>query len=199
MGDEQDALMHHQLIAQVGEVAGNVHEAEVGDAAGGQIPQLGHRGLMEDHLHLRIELDEPGQDVRQKNGPPPGGHPDVELLGLLGLQGPQIALQLAVQVVLPLQIGVEQLARRRQPQGGVGAVQQGHPQIGLQLGQVLAEVGLRQVEPVGGLGDAALLDNGEKVFRIFDKHGRTPPNRRIYSHYHTMKWRKREWKMKISP
>ena len=52
MGDEQDALMHHQLIAQVGEVAGNVHEAEVGDAAGGQIPQLGHRGLMEDHLHL---------------------------------------------------------------------------------------------------------------------------------------------------
>ena len=34
----------------------------------------------------------------------------MELLGLLGLQGPQIALQLAVQVVLPLQIGVKQLA-----------------------------------------------------------------------------------------
>ena len=191
--------MHHQFIAQVGEVAGNVHEAEVGDAAGGQIPQLGHRGLVEDHLYIRVELDEPGQDVRQENGPPPGGHPDVELRGLLGLQGPQVALQLAVQIVLPLQIGVEQLPCRRQPQGGVGAVQQGYPQIGLQLGQILAEVGLRQVEPVGGLGDAALLDNGKKIFRIFDKHGRTPPNRRIYSHYHTMKWRKREWKMKISP
>ena len=182
MGDEQDALMHHQFIAQVGEVAGDVHEAEIGDAAGGQISQLGHRGLVEDHLHLRVELDKPGQDVGQENGPPPGGHPDVELRGLLGLQGPQVALQLAVQIVLPLQIGVEQLARRRQPQRGVGAVQQGYPQVGLQLGQVLAEIGLRQVEPVGGLGDATLLDNGEKVFRIFDKHGRTPPNRQIYKH-----------------
>ena len=40
---------------------------------------------VEDHLDLRVKLDEPGQDVGQKDGPPPGGHPDVELLGLLSL------------------------------------------------------------------------------------------------------------------
>ena len=123
-------------------------------------------------------------------------HPDiVELRGLLGLQGPQIALQLAVQVVLPLQIGVEQLARRRQPQGGVGAVQQGHPQIGLQLGQILAQIGLGQVEPVGSLGDAVLLDNGEKIFRIFHKHERTPPQQTSECSHHTMKRRKKKWEM----
>ena len=171
VADEKDALVHHQLIAQVGQVAGDVHEAEVGDVAGGQVSKLGDRSLMEDHLDVRILAHEGGEDVRQKGGAPPGGYPDAQLLPLLGLEGPQVALQLPVQIALTLQIGVEQLPRRSELERGVGAVQQSHPQVGLQLGQILAEVWLGEVEAVGGPGDAALLDDGEKIFRVFDKHG----------------------------
>ena len=64
----------------------------------------------------------------------------------------------------------EQRHDRHRAQGGGGA-QQGHPQVGLQLGQILAEVGLGEIEAVSGPGDAVLLHNGEKIFRIFDKHG----------------------------
>ena len=66
---------------------------------------------------------------------------------------------------------MEQLPRGGELEGRVGAVQQSHPQVGLQLGQILAEVGLGEVEAVGGPGDAAFFYDGEKIFRVFDKHG----------------------------
>ena len=105
--------MHHQLIAQVGQVAGDVHETEVGDAAGRQVAQLGDRGLVEHHLDVRVPPHKGGEDVRQKGGATPSGHADAQLLPLLGLKGPQVALQLPVQIALALQIGMEQLPPRR--------------------------------------------------------------------------------------
>lgn len=105
--------MHHQLIAQVGQVAGDVHETEVGDAAGRQVAQLGDRGLVEHHLDVRVPPHKGGEDVRQKGGATPSGHADAQLLPLLGLKGPQVALQLPVQIALALQIGMATAPPRR--------------------------------------------------------------------------------------
>ena len=77
VGDEENALVHHQLIAQVGEVARRVHQTEVCDAAGGQIAQLGHRRLVEDHLHVGVLGGKAGQDIGQQGGAAPGGHANM--------------------------------------------------------------------------------------------------------------------------
>ena len=129
---------------------------------------------MEDHLDVGVLLGEQGQHIGQKGGAAPRGYADVEDRPLLVLQIPQVADQLPVQITLALQIGMEHLPCRRQLQGRVGTVQQHGPQIGLQLGQILAEVGLGQIQPLRRLGDAALLHYGQKVLRIFHKHSHAP-------------------------
>ena len=86
------------------------------------------------------------------------------------LDVPQVAEQLPVQIALPLQIGIEHRSCGGEGKGGVGPVHQGHAQGVLQLGQVLAEIGLGEIQLLGRLGDAALLGDGEEVFRIFDEH-----------------------------
>ncbi len=174
VGDEEDALIHHQLVAEIGQVAGDVHETKVGDAAGGQAAQLGDRGLVKDHVDVGVLLGKFGKDIGQKGGATPGGHADMQVLPFLGLEIPQVALQLAVQIALALQIGVKQLSGLGELKRGVGAVQQDHAQVGLQLGQVLAEIGLGQVQALGGFGDAAFLDDGKKILRILHKHGGPP-------------------------
>ena len=126
---------------------------------------------MEDHLDVGVVLSEGGQHVGQQGGTPPGGHPDVEGGPLLVLEVPQVADQLPVQIALPLQIGVEHLPRRGELQRGVGAVQEHHAQIVFQLGQILAQVGLGQVEAFRCLGNAVFLHDGQEIFRIFHEHG----------------------------
>lgn len=88
------------------------------------------------------------------------------------LNVPQVAEQLPVQIALPLQIGIEHLTCGGEGEWCVGAVHQGHPQGVLQLGQILAEIGLGEIQLLGGLRDAALLGDGEKIFRILDEHKR---------------------------
>ncbi len=173
---QEDMLPHHRLIGQLGEVVGGLHHAEVDYIGLSQLPQLGHRGLVEHHLHVGVLLLKQGQHIGQEGGPPPGGHPDVEHRPLLEV--PQVADQLPVQKALPLQIGVEQLPRRGELQRRVGAVQQDHPQAALQLGQVLAQVGLGEIQPLRRPGDAPLLDDGEEIVRVFDEHGPLSPEAR---------------------
>ena len=175
VADEKDPLPHDQLIGQLGQVGGDVHDAEVDDAVLRQLGQLGHGGLVEDHLHVGELGGEQGQDVGQQHGPPPGGHTDVQHRAVPVLNVPQVAEQLPVQIALPLQIGIEHLTCGGEGEWCVGAVHQGHPQGVLQLGQILAEIGLGEIEPLRRFGDAPLLDDGHKIFRILDEHKQHTP------------------------
>ena len=112
MADEENALPHDQLIGELRQVGGDVHDAEVCDAVLGQLGQLGHRGLMEHHLHVGVPLGEVGENVGHQGRPPPGGYADVEHRPLVVLEIPQVADQLAVQIALPFQVSVKDLARR---------------------------------------------------------------------------------------
>jgi hypothetical protein len=59
-------------------------------------------------------------------------------------------------------------------QRSVGAVQQYNSQRMLQLGQILAKIGLGEIETLGSLGNTALFHDGQEIFGVFDEHFTAP-------------------------
>ena len=73
-------------------------------------------------MDVGIIFGELRKNIGQDHRAPPGGDADMKLRALAVLQITQIALQLSVQIGLPLQVGLEQGAGLRQLQGGARTV-----------------------------------------------------------------------------
>ena len=72
---------------------------------------------MEDHLDVRVPPAQRWGGYPAEGWSPARWTPYAQLLPLLSLEGPQVALQLPVQIALALQIGMEQLSRRSELEG----------------------------------------------------------------------------------
>jgi hypothetical protein len=169
----QQRLTDQPLAAQVGALLGHPDHGQVELPVVDEALELaGDVLLQEAHLHLRVLAGELGQHRGQQPRADAGQHPERHpspgqpahlghaLPGLLGFEDG------------PAGVRQERLTRGRHPDPPAEALEQRRAQFLLQLADLHRQRRLRQVQPFGGLGEAALLGHRDHVTKLVQFHRR---------------------------
>ena len=165
---QEDLFVEDDLVGHIVRgVQGGVHDDEVHLVVGDQAVHLAGAHLEEVQPDLGVFLGESGQDVGQEDAGPPVAEAHAEGLGAVGADGVEVHEQLLVELAAAVQIAGVYLPGGGQGQGGPLPVQQPDPKALLQTDDVLAQVGLGDIQLLCRLGDAPLGGDREEIFRIF--------------------------------
>ena len=91
---------------------------------------------------------------------------DAERLAAAGVQAREVLQKLLVELRAVLEIVGVDLAGGGQRQRRLGAVEQADAEFLFQMDDILAQIGLRDMQPLRGFRNAFLGRNGKKIFRI---------------------------------
>src|SRR5262249_13882443 len=167
----QQRLALDDLDDQPALVDGQAHEPDL-DAAVAQ--RLGLRALQQ-RMEADLDRREPGvpdpQDARQDVQVGGRREADVELSDLAAagaLRRAHGALRLREHLA---HLVGEGLARRRDLDASLRAMEECEPQLLLELADLLAERWLRDAEPARGAPEVQLLRHGEEVAQVTELHG----------------------------
>ena len=167
VADQEDLFVENGLGGQVvGRIEIGVHDGKIHRVVRHQTEHLARRALKQLKMGLGVLLRKGGQDARQERAGAPVAHGDAERLAAAGIQAREILQKLLVELRAVLEIVGVDLAGGGQCQRRLGAVEQADAEFLFQMDDVLAQVGLRDVQPLCGLGNAFLGRNGKKIFRI---------------------------------
>ena len=126
---------------------------------------------MEDELDVRIVPEEGGNEVRKDLVAPVHGDPDGEaaLLAVLQILQKPVCLLIFKQDLFDIfQVLFAQVCGT---QGIDAALKDRSTDLFLQLQELLAQRGLRDVELCGSFGDAAFFGDSLNVFQLAEIHG----------------------------
>ena len=154
------------MVSVVGRIEIGVHDGKIHRVVRHQTEHLARRALKQLKMGLGVLLRKGGQDARQERAGAPVAHGDAERLAAAGVQTCEILQKLLIELRAVLEIVGVDLAGCGQRQRRLGAVEQADAEFLFQMDDVLAQVGLRDVQPLCGLGNAFLGRNGKKIFRI---------------------------------
>ena len=167
VADQEDLFVENGLGGQVvGRIEIGVHDGKIHRVVRHQTEHLARRALKQLKMGLGVLLRKGGQDARQERAGAPVAHGDAERLAAAGVQTCEILQKLLIELRAVLEIVGVDLAGCGQRQRRLGAVEQADAEFLFQMDDVLAQVGLRDVQPLCGLGNAFLGRNGKKIFRI---------------------------------
>ena len=170
-GGHHDALLVEQRLGlEVGVVDGEVDHTEVELAAGHLGDERGGGGVDHHQVHLGVRLRDGGQEERHH--PPSRGadDPEADAAGdLVGGRGHVGGEGLELGVHAP-GAGHHELAGGGEP--ARGTVDEAHPELGLEAGDVRRHVGLDGVQRPGGGREAPVVGDGGEGGELAEVHRR---------------------------
>jgi len=167
VADQEDLFVENGLSGQVvGRIEIGVHDGKIHRVVRHQTEHLARRAFEQLKMGLGVLLRKGGQDARQERAGAPVAHGDAERLAAAGVQTCEILQKLLIELRAVLEIVGVDLAGCGQRQRRLGAVEQADAEFLFQMDDVLAQVGLRDVQPLRGFRNAFLGRNGKKIFRI---------------------------------
>ena len=142
------------------------HHRQVGVAGAHAARRVGEVEVAYGHRHVRAVGGERAQDARRDVERGGGEQPDGQLAGLPGRR-PARRAQRVVHAGQQRRRGLEQRPPRgREVDAACGALQQPRPDAQLELADLRAQRGLREVEPLGRAREVELLGDRDERAQV---------------------------------
>ncbi len=176
-GDDHERLVLDVQNVQPGRLHGGgaAQQPQFARPAADQGQHLvGGEGGLGAHRHRRMQLGEAVDEGRQRFDAGRGHGGDLDRAAVQpGERGGGVPYGRQVAQHAPARLQ-QLLAGLAQHDAPAHPVEEGHPEVGLQVRHRLGQRGLGDMQGGGGLAEAAVLDDGKEVLQLPGVHGASP-------------------------